>query len=65
MYSNQLWKFVVSSANISYNFFFNYNSPWLCNLGGRNCTDESLCSVLFSVMVYQSYCQHNVRLELE
>ena len=60
-----MWKLVVSSANISCNFFFYHNFPWFFNLGGGNCTDESQFPVLFSVMVHQNYCQHNVRLELE
>ena len=58
-----IWKFVVSSANISYIFFY-CNFLWLCNLGGGNCSDESLFPVLFSVMMHQNNCQYNVRLEI-
>jgi hypothetical protein len=61
MYSNQC----VSGANISCNFFFYCIFAWFCNLGVGSCTDESLFPVLFSVMVHQNYCQHNVRLELQ
>jgi hypothetical protein len=65
IYSNQCGNLLFLVLTLVIIFFSYCNFPWLCNLGGGNCTDESLFPDLFSVMVYQNNCQHNVRLELQ